>query len=87
VFAVAMLSASAAATQQPRRQSRGAAPDTTAQATPLDHFLKGFSLRSVGPAAYSGRVTAFAVPTPYHNTIYVGAAGGGVWKTSNDGIT
>ena len=87
VFAAAMLSASAAAAQQPRRHSRAAAPDTTATATPLDHFVKGFSLRSVGPAAYSGRVTAFAVPTPYHNTIYVGAAGGGVWKTSNDGIT
>jgi photosystem II stability/assembly factor-like uncharacterized protein len=54
---------------------------------PLDHFIGKISFRTIGPAAFSGRVTALAIPAPYHNTIYVGAAGGGVWKTSNGGTT
>lgn len=53
----------------------------------LTRFLDKFSFRNLGPAAYSGRVTALAVPQPYRKTIYVGSAGGGVWKTSNAGIT
>jgi photosystem II stability/assembly factor-like uncharacterized protein len=53
-------------------------------------FLEAFTFRSLGPAAYSGRVTAIAVPTirePRPKTFYIGAAGGGVWKTSNGGVT
>lgn len=53
----------------------------------LTRFLDKFSYRNLGPAAYSGRVTAIAVPHPYRKTIYIGSAGGGVWKTSNAGIT
>src|SRR5439155_755635 len=55
----------------------------------LTRFLEGFTYRNLGPAAYSGRVTSLAVPrgTPYPKTMYVGAAGGGVWKTVNGGIT
>ncbi|MDQ6828984.1 MAG: hypothetical protein M3081_08975 [Gemmatimonadota bacterium] len=65
-----------------------AASDTAAQsADPLTRFLGKISYRNIGPAAYSGRVTALAIPTPYRNTIYVGAAGGGVWKSSNGGTT
>ena len=54
---------------------------------PLSRLLGRISYRNLGPAAYSGRVTALAVPTPWHRTMYVGAAGGGVWKTSNAGTT
>jgi photosystem II stability/assembly factor-like uncharacterized protein len=65
--------------------------DTTAAATdPLSKFLESFAYRSLGPAAYSGRVTAIAVPRsaePRPKTFYVGAAGGGVWKTTNGGVT
>src|SRR5438552_700814 len=75
-----------------------AAPaDTTARRTDsaataqdsLTRFLESFSLRNLGPAAYSGRVTALAVPhtTGPAKTLYIGAAGGGVWKTANGGIT
>lgn len=53
----------------------------------LTRFLNKFSYRNLGPAAYSGRITAIAVPHPYRKTIYIGSAGGGVWKTSNAGIT
>ena len=40
---------------------------------------------SEGVAPNSGRVTALAVKDP--NTVYLGAAGGGVWKTTNGGTT
>lgn len=65
--------------------------DTTAGNIPvgdsLTRFIEKFSFRNLGPAAYSGRVTAIAVPKPFRKTIYIGSAGGGVWKTSNAGIT
>ena len=79
---------SAGTAQRPARAA-SPRPDTTATKDPLTRFLDGFTYRNVGPAAYSGRVTSLAVPrgTPYPKTMYVGAAGGGVWKTSNGGIT
>src|SRR5213596_4115470 len=53
------------------------------------HDALPISYRNLGPAAYSGRVTSLAVPrgTPYPKTMCLGAAGGGVWKTVNGGIT
>jgi photosystem II stability/assembly factor-like uncharacterized protein len=53
----------------------------------LTRFLGKFSYRNLGPAAYTGRISAIAVPSPYRKTVYIGTAGGGVWKTSNAGIT
>lgn len=43
--------------------------------------------RSIGPASMSGRVAALDVVLGDHLTIYVGAATGGVWKSSNSGTT
>jgi len=63
--------------------------DTTVRDS-VTRFLENFNYRALGPAAYSGRVTAIAVPTttePRPKTFYIGAAGGGVWKTSNEGVT
>src|SRR6266496_2112303 len=64
--------------------------DTAAVKDSVSKFLESFTYRSLGPAAYSGRVTALAVPNsrePRPKTWYIGAAGGGVWKTTNGGIT
>src|SRR5438309_1866758 len=82
---------------RPKRPTAAAPADTTARRTDttatakdsLTRFLESFSLRTLGPAAYSGRVTALAVPHTAGpaKTFYIGAAGGGVWKTSNGGIT
>ena len=82
---------------RPKRPPAAAPADTTARRTDsaataqdsLTRFLESFSLRNLGPAAYSGRVTALAVPhtTGPAKTLYIGAAGGGVWKTANGGIT
>jgi photosystem II stability/assembly factor-like uncharacterized protein len=43
--------------------------------------------RSVGPAIAGGRVAAVAGTAQDANLYYIGAAGGGVWKTENGGAT
>lgn len=50
-------------------------------------LLSNLKFRSVGPAITSGRIADIAVNPNNHNEYYVGAAAGGVWKTSNAGIT
>jgi photosystem II stability/assembly factor-like uncharacterized protein len=53
--------------------------------TPPD--LAALAARSIGPANMSGRVTALAVVEKRPATQYVGSASGGLWKTSNNGIS
>lgn len=58
----------------------------------VNHALKSIPKRNLGPGAMSGRITALAVPTvepsnkTYGQTIYAGAASGGVWKSTNGGL-
>lgn len=53
----------------------------------LDDVLSEFRWRSVGPANMSGRVTDIeGIPSP-SKTFFVAAAAGGIWKTTNNGIT
>jgi len=59
---------------------------TTAQKVSLDQF-KNWKPRNIGPAGMSGRITAIDAVASNANTIYVGAASGGVWKTENSGHT
>jgi photosystem II stability/assembly factor-like uncharacterized protein len=47
--------------------------------------LKGMKPRSIGPAAMSGRITAIDAIVNNPDVIYVGAASGGVWKTTSGG--
>ena len=68
-----------------------AVPCTGARAqltTPLDSAtLAAFEWRSVGPANMSGRVTDVeGIPSP-SKTFFFAAAAGGIWKTTNNGIT
>ena len=46
----------------------------------------GLTFRSVGPAVMGGRIHDVEVDPKDPSTIYVAAAGGGVWKTTNHGI-
>ena len=53
-------------------------------------LISGSTWTPLGPApssGYSGRVTSIAVHPTDSNTVYVGAATGGVWKTTNGGTT
>lgn len=49
--------------------------------------FSGLTFRSIGPALTSGRVVDFAVNPDNKDEYYVASASGGVWKTTNNGIT
>lgn len=50
-------------------------------------MLKTLKFRSIGPAAYSGRISDFAVNPDNTSEYYVAVASGGLWKTENHGTT
>ncbi len=53
----------------------------------LDTMNIEFKWRSVGPALTSGRISDLAVNPKNHSEYYVASSAGGVWKTSNAGVT
>ncbi|MGD8537953.1 MAG: hypothetical protein PVI66_04460 [Candidatus Aminicenantes bacterium] len=66
----------------------GAQRDKGTAATRLKgNILEGLEWRCVGPANMGGRIDDFAVVESDPYTTYVGTASGGVWKTTNNGIT
>ena len=49
--------------------------------------VAGMKWRTVGPANFMGRLSdVVGIPSP-SKTLFVAAAGGGIWKTTNNGIT
>src|SRR5581483_3194516 len=65
-----------------------AAPPSQLFAQTLDStFLAGFKWRNVGPSNFNGRLSDVqGIPGP-SKTLYVAAASGGIWKSTNNGIT
>lgn len=60
----------------------------SAHAQPTDEVsLDGLTLRSIGPAVMGGRIDDVAVVEGRPWIMYVGAASGGLWKTTNAGTT
>ncbi len=55
--------------------------------TPDLSSLESLSARSIGPAGMSGRVTCIAVHPHDDKVIYIGAASGGVWHSSDGGVS
>ncbi len=51
------------------------------------HVFGGLRARAVGPAVMSGRISALDVQDDDPRLMYVGAAGGGVWRSRNGGIS
>ena len=52
-----------------------------------EDVMEAFRWRSIGPANMSGRVTDVeGLPSP-SKTFYVATAAGGIWKTTNNGVT
>ncbi|MBO6516234.1 MAG: glycosyl hydrolase [Bacteroidia bacterium] len=49
--------------------------------------LSGLKFRSIGPALTSGRIIDIAVNPKNFNEYYVAVASGGVWKTTNHGVS
>ncbi len=64
----------------------GLAPAALAQ--PLDSAtVAAMKWRNVGPANFMGRLSdVVGIPSP-SKTVFVAAAGGGIWKSTNNGIT
>ncbi len=73
--------------------SIGFSPDTVAQERESDGnvifdeaFFDGLDFRMIGPSR-GGRVTAVAGHRDQPRTFYMGATGGGVWKTTDSGAS
>lgn len=64
-------------------------PDQKKPAEPLfdGATYAGLKPRSIGPALFSGRINSLAVDPRNRAHFYVGVASGGVWETSNAGVT
>ncbi|HEV3513698.1 MAG TPA: hypothetical protein VGS05_18460 [Candidatus Sulfotelmatobacter sp.] len=54
---------------------------------PYESAMHMLQFRNIGPANMDGRMDRIAVPLQDPNTIYVGAATGGLWKSINRGTT
>ncbi len=50
-------------------------------------LVSGLALRNIGPAFMSGRIADIAIDPQDGNKWYIAAGSGGVWKTTNSGIT
>ncbi len=50
-------------------------------------WLAGLDARSIGPAGMSGRIGDIAVVPSDPNIVYIGAATGGVWKSTNGALS
>lgn len=54
---------------------------------PWQSTFSGLKFRSIGPALVSGRIVDLAVNPKNTSEYYVASANGGVWKTTNAGVT
>jgi len=57
------------------------------QTKPSNSPFQGLAFRSIGPAFMSGRIADIAIDPKDENTWYVAVGSGGVWKTTNRGIS
>ncbi len=88
IFLIALLAAASAASGQTEQRPAGHGPAEQNQAQDQaepDPF-EGLEFRLVGPSR-GGRVTAVAGHVSHPYTFYMGSTGGGVWRTTNAGIT
>src|SRR5262245_66187229 len=83
-----LLLASGRAPAQTSEGSKGAAKDAkdtkSAQEKSLSDRFEGLEFRTIGPFR-GGRVTAVSGVRSEPQTFYMGATGGGVWKTTDGG--
>src|SRR5205085_7157102 len=82
VIATLMLAVNISATQK----AKGDSSPSSAK-TDYDAIVKQLHFREIGPASMGGRIDDFAVVESNPDIIYVGTAAGGVFKTTNGGVT
>ena len=61
--------------------------DSIAQPSAMAQAVSGLKLRAIGPAVMGGRIADIAVNPKDRSNWYVAVGSGGVWKTTNSGIT
>ena len=80
-----------AASQTPAAAPSTALPSPSPTPTPInwsdDPMLKRFVFRGIGPASMGGRIDDIQCVENNSYICYIGAATGGVWKTTNNGTT
>src|SRR5690606_3332520 len=90
IFAL-LLTATPLLAQQ--RTPNAPAAATLVAGVPDSALLADLRFRSIGPAVMSGRISDIAVPPAQRpgerrgKTVFVATAAGGVWKTTNAGMT
>lgn len=57
------------------------------ETSPVDAVINGLELRTLGPAMMGGRIADIEVDPRTPSTWFVAVGSGGVWKTTNAGIT
>jgi photosystem II stability/assembly factor-like uncharacterized protein len=89
LVATAVLAASsqAAAQGRPRTPPTATTSTTSTTSTNLANLLQGLRARSIGPAGMSGRITAIEAVAANPAVIFVAAATGGVWRSTNGGLS
>ncbi len=60
---------------------------TSAAAQSISDAVANLEFRNIGPATMSGRIVDIAVTEVNPFTFYLASATGGVWKTTNNGVT
>lgn len=59
----------------------------TANTKAITEAVSGLELRGIGPALMGGRIADIAVSSSDRSTWYIAVGSGGLWKTTNRGIT
>src|SRR5690349_9791638 len=66
----------------------GAQAQEAATTTPtIESALANLKMRAIGPAIMGGRIDDIAADPTNPEVIYIGAAAGGAWKTTDGGMT
>lgn len=89
LFILSCLFVSPVRAASPGQKSKPASsPPSTAPLSKIDmELLSALKPRNIGPANMSGRIGAIDAVCSDPRVIYVGGAAGGVWKSTNGGIT
>ena len=72
-------------TSAQRKSKKTKAAPASGQFELNEKMTNMLSFRSLGPAAYSGRISDLAVNPENTSEYYVGVASGGLWKTIDGG--
>ncbi|HUJ41149.1 MAG TPA: hypothetical protein VLW54_11440 [Candidatus Acidoferrales bacterium] len=73
---------------KPERASAAETPPAAPSESPsFQSAIEHLHWRELGPAIMGGRIDDLAVADTDPQTVYVGTASGGVWKTANQGVT